>query len=617
MGDIGSEVGSLLMISKEQKELGHPDASMLYCRKANECMLKSVYEEAIGKIAPTRDPKGGGSAFLYLLHSIQKQNKKEEIKIPFNKKKFESINRMTRGYMHYNNELGETSNISDLIDDVHALITSLFEELFPDSKLIVSEASSSDSNLKIIEEEAERIRFYGTDVYFVMRGFAELGLYAIDRGLNLNEIDKITIAEALFVVGKIDSAMKIAEDLKSSSDIVVKATLRRLIGRKLRQDGALQDALENLESSKEMFLAESNGIEAALTCFLIGDIFSKKGDLELAKRNYNFGIKLSERCDNSRGRAIGLSSIANMHLRSGELEEAEKQFNAALEISIKIGDFQRRASILGSLANIRIDQGNNPAAKEFLEQSLEIARKFHYKRGEAISLQSLGKIARIERNLHAAERFLGESLQINRQINDYGGILACLGGIGKIAEKRDQEGKAIELYYDCFNLAEKSGDLQGMATASGNIGGIYLKLKRYDDAKEELNRALIINEEAGLNRGIAIILSQIGRVEFESGDFESAKEYFTKSLEMNRESGRLFSIAFNTNQLGRLAVKMNDDESAILHYSETAEINEKLKNHKGAIFAYRKIQEIYSRKGDLDMVEEYELKIKEKRIKNR
>ena len=116
MEGVGTVIGSLLMDSLKLKELGFPDASMLKCRKANECMLNFVFEDLIGEPAPERDPKGNGSVFHYLITSIRKKIKKEEIQRSFNAKKFQSINRMTRGHMHHKNVSKESSNISEFID---------------------------------------------------------------------------------------------------------------------------------------------------------------------------------------------------------------------------------------------------------------------------------------------------------------------------------------------------------------------------------------------------------------------------------------------------------------------------------------------------------------------
>ena len=158
------QVGEYLVIANDLKKV--PDAALMFCRKANECILHHIYNNE-HKQFPTADKTGKYPTINNLLNDINdiRRQTKETIY---------SINAQTRAAVHYNHEnIGEYGSKSYDIDPVISQIKAVFQDITKGDVLDldkfekISTEKKKDTIKKTISEDLNKKEITKTNSNFL------------------------------------------------------------------------------------------------------------------------------------------------------------------------------------------------------------------------------------------------------------------------------------------------------------------------------------------------------------------------------------------------------------------------------------------------------------------
>lgn len=172
-----------------------------------------------------------------------------------------------------------------------------------------------------------------------------------------------------------EHSLKLHEELNNKNDIGLSLTLIGHIY--CISKGELVEGLKYAECSQE--IAMEIKIKSFSSCLLIasnfqllGNIYSMKGELDLALTYYEESLLISEEFDISISISSNLINIANAYWLKGELDRALEIFEREFTTRKSKDDSWMYGTILSNLVEISIDMGNLDSAKKYLERLREL-----------------------------------------------------------------------------------------------------------------------------------------------------------------------------------------------------------------------------------------------------
>lgn len=218
------------------------------------------------------------------------------------------------------------------------------------------------------------------------------------------------------------------------------------------------------------------------------------GDARLARKDFEFALKIARELGNRRAEARWMGDLGIAHAEMGEARKAIELYEQALVISRDLGDRREEGILLGNLgiAHSRLD--DTTKAIEFYEQQLAIAREIGDRHTEGNALGNIGICHKNLGNGRRAIEFHEQALAISRETRDRRGEGRDVGNLGNAYAALGDARKAIEFYERQLVIAREVGDRLGAGNALWNSALALHFLGERADARARGEAALQIFE---------------------------------------------------------------------------------------------------------------------------
>jgi tetratricopeptide (TPR) repeat protein len=168
----------------------------------------------------------------------------------------------------------------------------------------------------------------------------------------------------------------------------------------------------------------------------LGNIAYRRGDYDIAARQYQTALGIFERLGDQAGMATGSHQLGMLAQDRGDYAEAARQYQRSLDIKERLGDQAGMANSyhnLGILARMRGDY--EEAARQY-QRALDIFERLGDQAGMARSYHSLGILAQVQGDYEEAARQYQRSLDIRERLGDQAGMAASYSQLGFLEQER-------------------------------------------------------------------------------------------------------------------------------------------------------------------------------------
>ena len=340
----------------------------------------------------------------------------------------------------------------------------------------------------------------------------------------------------------------------------------------------------------------------------LGSQFGMSGDYAKAKQYADSALKLAERLNFKKGKALAYNILGTVDYNKGNYPEALKYQQAALKFFEELGDKTGIANCRNSLGLIYKDQGNYPEALKSHFAAIKVFEELGKKRSIAAANINIGLLYQLQDNYAEALRFFYIALKIYREIGDKYGIANSYINLANIYADQNNYPEALKNYFTALKLNEEIGNKELIALCYYNMGEVYLRQENYDESLKSELASLKIYKELGNQVDVADVYTSIGRISAMKGNYEEALKNFQASLKVYEEAGHRLGITNTNLEIGHIFLALAADktgEAARIKHNEALKyLNKglKLANEMGVklyvMNAYGLLSELYEGMND-------------------
>ena len=458
------------------------------------------------------------------------------------------------------------------------------------------ELSSTDSNIKTIHEEIDRLRETEKE-----------GLR--NREIALEQIDKLCSNNFNLCALRLqnDSAAYWLE--RRANDDTTNIDWQLEAGSYISEyladyDKAMRYNQTALERAKEI-----NDLEKeALALYNIGMVcLYKRNPKALEYHEKALKIRLDVFDENHPGVAISYNGIGLVYSSMGNYPKALEYHEKALKswLSCFGENHPGVATSYDLIGLMYLNMGNNSKAMECHEKALKIRLDvFDGKHPDiAKSYDCIGLVYRSMGNYSKALESHEKALKIRLVVldgkhpemaNSYDYIGLVYHSMGNNSKALECHEKALKIRLDILDENHPS-----VATSYNNIGLAYLHMRNYPNALEYYEKALrIFLGVLGENHAdVANSYNNIGFVYSCQEDFDKALEYHLKALKICQIifDEQHPNVATCHNIIGTAYYNQGDNSTALEHFEKALKIEQEIlgENHPVVASSYKKIGETY------------------------
>ena len=489
-------------LSATAKFVDAPEAAMLYCRKAFECMIHTAYFDKNDKWPPT-DKDGRYIAVSSVIKEIGSNLSRQT------KEAIWSINAQIRPSMHWSVETAlesgpETRHVESVINQINVIYIDLFG-LKLSLEGSASEISTIENTIRVtvnLELDNSGIEIDSTPEEFELEeGELESVLIAAsaakELGFDFNPWDTVRLGNAYVLKGQ----YKLAEE-------------------------HYEQAIRDLSKSEE----KEDRKATACAQKGLGNVSFIQGRYADAEKLYTKSLQVSGEIAYLEGMARGLGSLALVASERGDNLESKRLYEEAIVIFEEDGNEDGLGTSLLNLSGTLWELGEEETSQVMLERALGIKRMIGDEHGVAIALSSIGGREHLANNLDKAEELHKESLAINRKIGDKRGECFSINHLGDVAAEKGDLKEAKELYQMSLEIAKDINLPSHAAHTKWDLGFIKMKEENWAEARRLLEESMAEYEDLGVFNMHGRIFSRLGNVALGEGDIELSEDLHRQAV---------------------------------------------------------------------------------------
>ncbi|MFT6035565.1 MAG: two-component system NtrC family sensor kinase [Marivirga sp.] len=299
-----------------------------------------------------------------------------------------------------------------------------------------------------------------------------------------------------------DSLINIVENRFSQlSDTSKLITLEEIYkNNKLNPQIRLKYGIQSLAIAQ----ASKNELWQFKSHFELGNIYKKKGDLDLALGHYFDALRLNQNISEISNEALVYASLSSTYRVSNDFDKSILYANKGIHLYRAIGDSLKLAiSLMNTGEAYRINEFFDTALLYFRESG-QIFDILNYKTGKAYNVGNIGLINAQMGNYKAAMQKLSEAIEILEKNKDFYPIIVYNLSMANIYQEQNKLDTAIKLVEDNLKIAQENDLKEQIKDANLKLSELYLKEADYKNAYHHQNQYLIyrdsINNEATIRK---------------------------------------------------------------------------------------------------------------------
>lgn len=380
-----------------------------------------------------------------------------------------------------------------------------------------------------------------------------------------------------------------------------------LEGRILREQATVQALRESIEKYLQAFsiwdrLKNLNSQEECLV--IIGQTYYALREYELALEHNEKGLKVVEKTNNKKQKAILLNNIGLIHYELGNFELAINFYNNALSLLEGDVDNVQKGATFYNIALLQSYLGNREKAIDYLKRSLEITtiQQSLFEQVRILNLISIENthLGNYKQAIDNATAALSIAAKVKSSVLE----IESLRQIANVYRDLGDKQKSLEYYYKALNMNKNIGDKVINATTNADIGLLYYYLNDIDKALEFYNLSLPVFISMDNKVALSSMYNNLALAYKSQRKFEKSFEYYSKALSISKETKKIGSELNILNNIAGTYLESNEIEKAEQIFNDVLQRSkgvEKFSENNSIIG----LAQIYFIKGQYEKAREY------------
>jgi class 3 adenylate cyclase/tetratricopeptide (TPR) repeat protein len=185
--------------------------------------------------------------------------------------------------------------------------------------------------------------------------------------------------------------------------VLEQARARHALGSLRRMQGRLEEARQELDGARRLYLDAGAAGDAAWSGLVLGWIDVVEGDPTSAERAFREAVRIYAANEDHGHLCEAQRALAEVLLEAGKIEEAERHALAADKL-VSPHDLTSRSTTMTTLGRVRAAQGRDADAEQLLRESLSLLAETDYRLLQVAAQVALARFLRAgNRDTEAAE----------------------------------------------------------------------------------------------------------------------------------------------------------------------------------------------------------------------
>ncbi len=197
-----------------------------------------------------------------------------------------------------------------------------------------------------------------------------------DRGAPMAAVQLTQQADCLEALGKLDEAAKrYRERIKrgeQQDDPRGVAVGRNNLGEVLRRQQKFAEALEEINTARDIFSSLNELVEVAVSWHKIGMVQAEAGNLAEAEKAYRQALEIFTQIEDEAKMASSLGELGNFYdSQLNRPEQAITFYRQAADIYVRLGDTRYEGVVRNNIAHTLFSLGRHDEARSEIERAIE------------------------------------------------------------------------------------------------------------------------------------------------------------------------------------------------------------------------------------------------------
>jgi CHAT domain-containing protein/tetratricopeptide (TPR) repeat protein len=309
--------------------------------------------------------------------------------------------------------------------------------------------------------------------------------------------------------------------------------------------------------------------EAARACQRIGSIYERTGDLDLAERHYQDGLRFAREAANRELESELLSAVGGAHILLGDHEEAGRECREALSLAERNDSSRGKALATNCLGEVEYFLGNLEEAISLYRQAEDFWRTVGSRAGLAQTLLYLGFSYSDLSEFGRASSYYRDALSLWKRIQDRRGLALTLLASGRLHLRLGEHQTALNAFDEAMQLVESMGDAVWEASIYAGLGSVYSHMGENERARVYWGRSLDLFRKAGLRMAEVEVMESVGETYLASEEPGEALTHFERALDLTRQLKNPRWEAHALRLIGLAHESMGEPEKAVESFRQS------------------------------------------------
>jgi len=313
----------------------------------------------------------------------------------------------------------------------------------------------------------------------------------------------------------------------------------------------------------------------------LGQLASRLGEVNEARRHYDEAIVLFKQEQNRLGQANTLLSLGDLLRRLGKISKARHHYDEAMALFKQEQDRLGQANTLQSLGELAKRLGKVDEARGHYDEAMALFKQEQNRLGQANTLQMLGELAKRLGEIDEARVHLNDAMALYEQDQNRLGQARTHGALGDLAMRLGELKGARGHYDEAMALSKQEQDGLGQANILQSLGELAYRLGKDNEARVHYDEAIALYKQEQNRLGQANTLQSLGELASQLGNVDEARGHYDEAMALFKQEQNRLGQANTLQSLGDLASKLGNVDEAREHYAEAKVLFEQEQNRLG------------------------------------
>ncbi len=299
-----------------------------------------------------------------------------------------------------------------------------------------------------------------------------------------------------------------------------------------------------------------------------------------------------------------LMELAKINLNIGNNKRSIFLFNQAKQLSVKEDNMYLLAKVYMSLGRHYSTLSNYGETLSSLDTALNIIIDNKLTNLKPLIYNEIAFLYYLIHDYSLASYYSNLGINSSKNDIDKTNYIDNLLLHGNIFLQTNNDDSTLFYYNKALIFAKKSNNIALIQQSYRRISGYLIKKTEYTKANQYIDSSIYYCIELNLTSERAALVTYKAHVSSQNLDYKSALNYNLKALELRESTGHKSSICASILNIGGNYTKLGDYEKSYSYLRRGLELAKDV-NVVSLVYAYDKLSELYSYKGNYEKALQY------------